>query len=225
MGWYWLLYVSPIIITLLRKHTLSAVRPDTVNMVKSGSEQSRSRSGSGTPTIKFGRASHLDATLNSPDDAGRLASAKTTLHQSSGLQSSLVPKFRSPKNNHKFTMGKKAGMFLDDMDNEDAEYESLIELSLCSESQMSLSAVSSNSESIVRRLERLSMKLEALKSSYLDLEFKAKLTFKKYGFDSDQYISYFQNIEKKKFEIVSINQISAYNKSLLDPEDNPITNP
>ena len=42
------------------------------------------------------------------------------------------------------------------------EYESSIESSLCSESQMSLSVVSSNSETIVRRLEQLTMKLKSI---------------------------------------------------------------
>ena len=75
-------------------------------MVKTGLEQSRSRSGSGTPTIKIVRARRDDTILNSPDDAGRLASAKTALHQSPGLQSSSLSKLRSPKKNNKVAMGK-----------------------------------------------------------------------------------------------------------------------
>ena len=57
----------------------------------------------------------------------------------------------------------------------DDEYENSIESSLCSESQMSLSVVSShNSDNTVRRIEQLTMKLESLKPSYLHFEFKAK---------------------------------------------------
>ena len=66
---------STTITTLLHKHRLSAVGQDTENMVKSGLEQSRSRSGSGSPTLKGSQARRSDTILNSPDDAGRLAFA------------------------------------------------------------------------------------------------------------------------------------------------------
>ena len=81
------------------------------------------------------------------------------------------------------------------MDNKDEEYEKSIDSSFCSESQMSLSAVSSNSDNIVRLIEQLKMKLEALKSSHVELEFKATARLTKFGVDSDQYRSYLQNIE------------------------------
>ena len=106
-------------------------------------------------------------------------------------------------------------MHLDEMDNEDDEYESSIASAFCSESQMSLSAVSSNSDNTVRRTEQLNMKLETLKSSHAELGFKAKARLTTFGIDSDQYRSYLQGIEEKKLEIVSINQIIMYKKSLM----------
>ena len=112
-------------------------------------------------------------------------------------------------------MRKKAEAELDDMDNKDEEYEKSIDSSFCSESQMSLSAVSSNSDSIIHRIGQLNMKLEALKSSYAELEFKVKARVTKLGIDSDQYRSFLQKIEEKKLEIVSINQIIMYKKSLM----------
>ena len=117
-------------------------------------------------------------------------------------------------------MGKKAGMHLEDMDNEDAGYEGSIDSSFCSESQVCLGAVRSNSDNIIRRIEQLNMKLETLKSSYAELEFKARASLTTFGADSDQYRSYLRKIEEKKLEIVSINHRIVYKKSLLESDDN-----
>ena len=99
IDWVGIGYCTSVQLSLLYcllKHRLSAVRPDTVNMVKSGLEQSksrsRSRSGSSSPPLKVGRVRRSDTTLNSPSDAGRLAFAKTTLHHSPGLLSSSLSK-------------------------------------------------------------------------------------------------------------------------------------
>ena len=69
------------------------------------------------------------------------------------------------------------------------------------------------------------MKLEALKPSYVELEFNAKARLTKFGVDSDQYRSYLQKIEAKKLEIVSINHRMMYKKRMLESDDNPMMNP
>ena len=56
------------------------------------------------------------------------------------------------------------------------------------------------------------------------LQFKAKSRLKTHGVESSQYNNYLQNIEKKRMEIVSISQIIAYKKSLLESDDNPTSN-
>ena len=74
------------------------------------------------------------------------------------------------------------------MDFDEDDYESSIESFLCSDSQMSLGAISSsNSDNITRRIEQLENKLEALASSHNMLQFKAQARLKTHGVESNQY--------------------------------------
>ena len=92
------------------------------------------------------------------------------------------------------------------MEFDEHEYESSIESSLHSASQMSLSAFSSNSDNTIRRIEQLDKKLDALTSSHNMLQFKAQASLKTHGAESSHYINYLQRIEEKRMEIISINQ-------------------
>ena len=194
-------------------------------MVKSGLSQSRSESGSRSPTIKVRQARHSDNTtlVNFPDDAGRLASAKSIIHHTMGLSSSSLSKLQLlVKKNHRSSIDKQHGAYQTEVEFDEDEYESSIESSLRSASQMSLSAISSNSDRINRRIERLDKKLEALTSSHEMWQFKAQSRLKTHGVDSSQYTHYLQRIEEKRMEIISISQRVTYKRCLLDAEDNAI---
>ena len=133
-------------------------------MVKSGLSQSKSRSGSGSPAIKSSLARRSDNStfVNSPDDAGQLASAKTTFQHAQGLSSSSLSQLRCPvTKNHRSSIGNESGVRVGEMDFDEDERESSVESSLCSASQMSLGAISSNSDNIIRRIEQFGAELEA----------------------------------------------------------------
>ena len=143
-------------------------------MVKSGLSQSRSESGSRSPAIKGSQARRSDNTtlVNSPDDAGQLASAKTSIHHTMGLSSSSLSQLQLPvKKSHRSSIDKQLGAYQTEMEFDEDEYESSIESSLDSASQMSWSALSSNSDNMARRIEQLDKKLEALTSSHQMVQF------------------------------------------------------
>ena len=125
-------------------------------MVNSGVSHSRSKSDSRSPMIKA-RNSDNPTLVNSPDDAGRLASAKTIIHHTMGLSSSFLSQLQAPvKKNHRSSIDKHLGAYQTevDMDFGQDEYESSIESSLRSASQMSLSAFSCESDNTIRRIEQ-----------------------------------------------------------------------
>ena len=139
-----------------------------------------------------------------------------------GLSSSSLSQLQVPvKKNHASSIDMSPGAHrqigLDGDDNE-----SSFESSLRSESQMSMSAFSSNSDSHIRKIEQLNMKLEAVMASHGILQFKAKARLTSHGFESSQYKNCMQNIEEKKMEIISIKQRIEYNRSLVHAEDNPV---
>ena len=152
--------------------------------------QSRSGSGSCSPAIKASHARRSDnyTLVNSPDYAGQLASAKITFQHTQGfrvaslklrLSSSSLFKLRfATKKNHWYSIGNELGAHQGEMDFDEDEYESSIESSFCSGTQMSLSAISSNSNNMICRIEQLGKKLEALISSHQMLQFKAKSRLK-----------------------------------------------
>ena len=81
-------------------------------MVKSGMSHSRSESVSRSPTPTGGLARISDNTthVNSPDDAGRLASAKAVTHHTMGLSSSSLPQLQAPvKKNYASSIDKSLG--------------------------------------------------------------------------------------------------------------------
>ena len=121
-------------------------------MAKSGLSHSRSESESRSPTIKdrLARNSENTTLVNSPNDAGRLASAKTIIHHTAGLLSASLSQLQLPvKKNHNSSIDGQFGAHQAEMDLDEDDYESSIESSLCSASQMSLSAISSsNSDKI-----------------------------------------------------------------------------
>ena len=162
----------------------------------------------------------------SPDDAGRLASAKTTVNHTMGLSSSSLSQLQAPvKKNFRSSIDKQVGAYRAerDMDFEQDDYESSIESSLRSASLMSFSAFSCESNNTIRRIEQLDKKLEAVTSSHEMLRFKAQARLKTHGVGSSQYKNYSQTIEEKRMEIVSITQRIEYKRSLLHAEDNPTT--
>ena len=145
-------------------------------MVKSGTSRSASESVSCSPAPKGKLARNSDNIIlvNFPDDAGRLVSAKATGHTTMGFSSSSLSQLQMPaKKNHASSIDKSPGAYrqigFDDEDNE-----SSIESSLRSESQMSMSAFSSNSDNPIRKIDQLSMKLEAIMASHRMLQFKAQ---------------------------------------------------
>ena len=195
-------------------------------MANSGMSHSRSESESRSPTIKDRLARNSDNTtlVSSPDDAGRLASAKTIVHHTMPLSSSSLSQLRLPvKRNHKSSIDRQSGAHQAEMDFDEDDYESSIESSLRSASQMSFSVFSCESDNIIRRIEQLDKKLEAVTSSHEMLRFKAQARLKTHGVGSSQYKNYSQTIEEKRMEIVSITQRIEYKRSLLHAEDNPTT--
>ena len=97
------------------------------------------------------------------------ASAKATGHPTGSLSPSSTCKLLMPvKKNHAFSMDVPI-KFNQRIDFDDDEgYESSIESSFCSASQMSVSNVSTNSDNITRKSEQLSMKLDAVVASHLE---------------------------------------------------------
>ena len=196
-------------------------------MVKSGLSQSRSESRSRSPAIKGSQARRSDNTtlVNSPDDARQLASAKTTSHHPQDLSSASLSQRQLPvKKNHRSSIDKGLGDYKSELDFDEEEYESSIESCLCSASQMSLSAFSSDSDNTTRRIEQLGKKLVALTSSHNMSQFNAQARLETHGIDSSQYNNYLQRIEEKRMEMISVNQRIAYKRSLLDADDNPTMN-
>ena len=162
-------------------------------MVNSGMSHSRSESDSRSPKIKGRMARNSDnpTRVNSPDDAGRLASAKTIIHHAMGLSSSSLSQLQAPvKKNHRSSIDQPLGSYQTEMDVDEDEYESSIESSLHSASQMSLSAFSSNSSNMTRRIEQLDKKLEALTSLHQMLQFKAQARLKTHGVEARHYMNY-----------------------------------
>ena len=181
-------------------------------MVNPGTSRSVSESVSCSPAPKgeLARSSDNTTLVNSPDDAGRLASAKATAHTTMVFSSSSLSQPQMPvKKNHASSIDMSPGAHrqigFDDDDNE-----SSFESSLRSESQMSMSAFSSNSDNHIRRIQQLNMKLEAVMASHRMLQFKAKERLTSHGVESSQYKNYMQKIEEKKMEIISIKQRIEY---------------
>ena len=127
-------------------------------MVKTGLSQSMSESGSRSPAIKGSQARRSDNTtlVNAPDDAGQLAPAKITLRHPRDLSSSSLTQLQLPvKKNHRSSIDKGLGAYQTEMEFDEDGYESSIESSLHSASQMSLSAFSSNSDNTIHQIEQL----------------------------------------------------------------------
>ena len=100
-------------------------------MVNSGVSHSRSGSDSRSPMTKARNSDNL-ILVNSPDDAGRLASAKTIIHHTMGLSSSSLSQLQAAvKKNHRSSIDKQLGAHRTevDMDFDQDEYESSIEYS------------------------------------------------------------------------------------------------
>ena len=128
-------------------------------MVNSGMSHSRSESDARSLKIKGHMERNFDdpTFVKSSDDAGRLASAKTATHHTVGLSSSSLSQLQAPvKKNHRSSIDKQLGAYQTevDMDSDQDEYESSIESSLRSASQMSLSAFSCESDNTIRRIEQ-----------------------------------------------------------------------
>ena len=193
-------------------------------MVNSGTSRSKSGSVSCSPTPqgKLARSSDNTTLVNSPDDAGRLASAKATAHTTMGFSSSSLSQLQMPvKKNHASSIDMSPGAHRQIGFDDDDDNESSFESSLRSESQMSISAFSSNSDNHTRTVEQLNMKLEAVMASHRMLQFKAKARLTSHGVESSQYKNYMQKIEEKKMEIISIKQRIEYKRSLAHAEHNP----
>ena len=145
--------------------------------MRSGASRSGSETAAHSPT-PMGKSAHApfsDKTtlVNSPDDAGRLASAKPTGNPTGYPSSSSITPLPIKKNFQSsidVSRGISKNMDFDDDDSNDSELES----SICSASQMSTSNHSSNSGNPTRRLEHLIMKLDALQSSHQLLQYKAQ---------------------------------------------------
>ena len=166
------------------------------------------------PKGKLARGSENTTLVNSPDDAGRLASAKATGHTTVSSSPSSMSKLQMPvKKNLASSIGVhlKAHQRIDFDDDDD--YESSIESSLCSASQMSMSAFSTNSDNPTCKVEQLNMKLEAVMSSHRMLPFKAQARLIKHGIGSSQYKHYMHTIEEKRLELISIEQRIEYKRS------------
>ena len=94
-------------------------------MVNPGTSRSVSESVSCSPAPKgkLARSSDNTTLVNSPDDAGRLASAKATGHSAMGLSSSSLSQLQMPvKKNHASSIDMSLGAYrqigFDDEDNE-----------------------------------------------------------------------------------------------------------
>ena len=187
---------------------------------RSGSEKAAQRSPSPMGKKASASASEKATLVNSPDDAGRLASAKATGYIAASLS---PPPTAQPhiKKNFKSSIGMMQGAnqqidFDDDDDND-----SSIDSSLCSASQMSMSSYSTNSENVTRKLEQLAMKLEAVTASHRMLQFKAQTRLSTHGPQSRQYQLLIRKIEEKRLESVSVLHRIDFKRSKLDSEDNP----
>ena len=106
------------------------------------------------PKGKLARGSENTTLVNSPDDAGRLASAKATGHTTASLSPSSISKLKMPvkKNLASFIdVPIKAHQRIDYDDDDDGE--SSIESSLRSASQMSMSNLSTNSNNAILKID------------------------------------------------------------------------
>ena len=193
-------------------------------MVHSGASRSGSESAQRSPTLKGKKASASaseNATLvNSPDDAGRLASAKATGYNAASLSPPSTAQMHIKKNFQSSIGMIPGGHQQIDFDDDDGN-ESSIDSSLCSVSQMSMSSYSTNSGSTTRKLEQLAMKLEAVIASHRMLQFKAQTRLSTHGPVSRQYEHLTRKIEEKRLEIVSIQHRIDFRKSKIEAEDNP----
>ena len=82
--------------------------------MKSGTSRSASESVSCSPAPmgKLARSSDNTTLVNSPDDAGRLASAKATGHPTMGLSSSSLSQLQMPvKKNHASSIDISLGAY------------------------------------------------------------------------------------------------------------------
>ena len=106
--------------------------------MKSGTSRSASESVSCSPAPagKLARSSDNTTLVNSPDDAGRLASAKATGHPTMGLSSSSLSQFQAPvKKNFASSIDISLGAYrqngFDEEDNESSIESSLRCASQC----------------------------------------------------------------------------------------------
>ena len=174
------------------------------------------------PKGKLARGSENTTLVNSPDDAGRLASAKATGHTTVSLSPSSISKLQMPVKKNlasAIDMPLKAHQRID-LDDDD-DYESSIESLLCSASQMSMSNFSTNSDNAILEIDQLNLKLDAVVASHQMLQYKAQTRLSTHGSESRQYEHYMRKIEGKRFKIVSISQRIEYKKAHINADDNP----
>ena len=166
---------------------------------RSGSEKAGNRSPSPMGKKVSVSASDNLTLVNSPDDAGRLASAKATGYTVASLSPPPTAQLHTKKN-FKSSIGMMHGanQHIDFEDDDDDD--SSIDSSLCSVSQMSMSSRSTNSDNPTRKLEQLAMKLEAISASHRMLQFKAQTRLSTHGSQSRQYQLLIRRIEEKRLE-------------------------
>ena len=164
---------------------------------RSGSEKAAQRSPSPMGKKASASASENATLVNSPDDAGRLASAKATGYNAASLSPPSTAQSHIKKNlQSSIGMMPGANQQIDFDDDDDNE--SSIGSSLCSPSQMSMSSFSTNSDNTIRKLEQLVMKLEAVTASHRMLQFKAQTRLSTHGSQSRQYQLLIRRIEDEE---------------------------